>query len=129
MTIYLAGPWIERKAVKTVANLFQERGFSLTSAWYDSQEDTLQEGDFQIQADKDCRQLLAANVFVVLNWGVSEGKATELGLALAWDKPCIVLGPRNSSNIFHYLPEVFHAPTFEMAVKELTRLQASPPLH
>ena len=127
MTIYLAGPWVDRKAVKLVAKLFQERGFSLTSTWHDSHED-LQEEEFQARADKDCRQLLAADVFVVLNWCKSEGKATELGLALAWDKPCIVLGPRGP-NIFHYLPEVFHAPTFERAVDELTRLQAAPPLH
>lgn len=58
----------------------------------------------QEQAEADFSDLLQADVLFYINSMLSEGKATELGLAMATLKPIIVIG-KPERNIFLFLGE------------------------
>jgi len=67
-------------------------------------------------ATNDFNGVKNANVLVLLNSSYSEGKAVELGLALAWNKPICVIG-RNVSNVFLNFPHITKVDTPEEALE------------
>lgn len=110
MRVYLAGPWKMREWVAEWAKQFEDRGIELTHDWWNHDVPDLNPLEMRVCAANDLFAVGEADCLVVFDGKVSEGKATELGLALAWKMPVIVLhadkGPFH--NIFHYLPEIIH---------------------
>lgn len=53
------------------------------------------------------------------------GRHVECGLAIAWNIPCWVIGPRE--HIFHWLPQVQVFATWDEAVEHLAAIRASSP--
>lgn len=65
---------------------------------------------------------------LLLNLGMSAGKATELGIAYILGCPIIVVGPPATpfgpyGNIFYYLPEIHLVETLAAAVETLHAIE------
>lgn len=105
--IYVAAPWIHKETARAARDVLVEGGFEVTSRWLDIHTD-VQENDpkkadyLAEQAIHDVTDVNNADILILLNISKSEGKAVETGLALAWNKPVILVGER--TNIFHWLP-------------------------
>lgn len=120
--IYIAAPWFHRDTARGADLLMRIRGHRLRSTWYFSQAALDPGGEFQAfshQAQQDLRDLDDADTLIVLNLAMSEGKAVELGYALAEGKAVYVVGERSSVNIFHFLPEVGVFATLEEALDDI----------
>lgn len=114
MIIYTAGPFADREYVKDVRDALQAAGFKVKADWLDidaPSDREVSEAYLQEMAGIDYGQCSAADILVYCNTGYkSEGKATELGIALALGKPIYVVGPGGrSNNIFLNLGQ----PVFE----------------
>lgn len=115
MKLYLAGPWLDRAVMPAMAKRVEDAGHTVTHKWWDVEGDILklktENPDFDETAymtehavlDRDA--VHEADLLIVLNSQKSEGKATEQGMAIALDKPIIIIGTKGlaSGNIFHYL--------------------------
>lgn len=111
MKLYIAGPWVRRPDVIEAAKRFEEAGHVITSRWFTHEGDAndptgASKPDEEIiqQAIEDIEDVLRAECIVVLNLQKSEGKAVETGLAIAFGKGIISVGPR--TNIFQLLGEI-----------------------
>lgn len=108
MRIYIAAPWTHKTDAARVASLLETAGHTITKRWWEHCEvpgyltaDHSNDDELTEQALQDIDGVLTADVFVLLNYEKSEGKAVETGIALAVGIPIIVVGGR--SNLFHYL--------------------------
>ena len=112
--LFIAGPWADREQVQVVGRTLTEAGYIITSRWLsehtDIPDDTPDREELLLkQAMDDIEDVANADGFVYCNFRMSEGKATELGLALAWGKPILLIGPRTcngpgTGNIYLKMP-------------------------
>src|SRR3990167_4537398 len=102
--VYLAAPWKRKDEAKLGKIQLEEAGLEVTSRWIDlvKGEDVIDFKFFEEEAIHDVQDVYRADILILLNLEKSEGKSAEMGMALAWNKPVIIVGER--SNIFHYLP-------------------------
>jgi hypothetical protein len=107
MKVYVASPWSDRNLAATFAERLEARGVEITHKWW------LKEGDYEEItpefarecAEKDFFGVYDADCLLLINTSLSEGKAVEMGLALAWGVPIVAVG-KPSRNLFHHLPQV-----------------------
>ena len=125
--IYVAAPWGCKPDALVAQRQFEAAGFEVTSRWITTHEDA-EYSDladpahaemFAQHAIDDVRDVQASDVFVILNLALSEGKATEFGIAYMLGIPVIVVGPC-SRNLFYRLPGVFQADSVAEAIIGLT---------
>lgn len=104
MRIYLAAPWTHRQELPTIATAVTQIGYTITHDWWN--HDMPDNNLFGLRqcAENDFTAVATADVFGLLNFEKSEGKSVETGVALAYGKRMVGVGPRYS-NIFHYLPQ------------------------
>jgi nucleoside 2-deoxyribosyltransferase len=126
-TFYTAGPWADRAQVKEVANSLRNAGYTVNSRWLDVPEvapDGMTHEEYQIQqAINDLSDVLAADALIYVNTGTkSEGKATELGVAIGTMKPIIVIGGK-ANNIFLHLPGMPFFDSIEAAIVKFKELE------
>ena len=125
--IYLAGPFGTKIEMRQRRSALLARGFTVNARWIDEDQFTSDSkpsdvgeapsADYLRQyAEIDLADAKACDWFVVFP-GQGAGHHTELGVALALNKPIIVIGPKN--NIFHYLPDVYHLDTWADFLTEL----------
>lgn len=117
MKIYVAAPWDYRETARQAGQTLSEAGFRVVSTWWYREDQGSQHYGPDAAADLD--ELQKADVLIVLNLCISEGKAVELGYALAQKKMVIVVGERSRVNIFHYLPQVVNTGTLDDALAVL----------
>lgn len=125
MRVYVAGRWADRESVAKVALTFEGRGFEVVSRWIKRPGETLpyhaySEADYRQSAEADWLDLIRCDVFVLLNDPEPSpgGRHVETGLALAWKKRVMVVGPP-SQNVFHYLPGVERFANIDEAIAAL----------
>ena len=103
--IYIAGPWKDRPHVIDQAQKLREAGFTVDCRWLtanDVADDDPNRAQYlKDQAMNDIEDLIKADLLMVINTRQSEGKAVELGMAIAALKRIIIIGDR--TNIFNYL--------------------------
>lgn len=117
-SIYLAGPWKRREEVRKTRDVLVKAGFNITSRWLDAPDLDQTNADSMVQEAKhDLEDILDADIMIVDNLEVSEGKSVEQGIALILDIPIIVIGKR--SNVFQYMPQVTNVATVDEALKEM----------
>jgi nucleoside 2-deoxyribosyltransferase len=127
VTFYTAGPWKDRDKVRVVAEKLRDEGYRVNSRWLDVPEEA-PEGmtyeEYQVQqANHDLHDVVAADALIYVNTGYkSEGKATELGIAIAMLKPIIAIGGK-ANNIFLNL-NIPNFPTIEEAITFLKEQEA-----
>ena len=119
MKLYLAAHYARRDELKEYARAFESAGHQVTSRWLTSEQvDAIHETTTSIPieargaAQEDYDDLAQADVLVSFTDPPRKGATTrggrhvEFGLAMAWNKTLILIGPRE--NIFHCLPQVKH---------------------
>lgn len=110
--VYLAAPWNDRAAMPERAEAFALAGFEITQRWWEKESglsNTGYTGDPTVvmnYAVEDMQGVVNADVVVVYQTGLSEGKAVEQGIALALGIPIVSVGVLGEvKNIFHFLPD------------------------
>jgi nucleoside 2-deoxyribosyltransferase len=107
MRVYVAAPWADRSAAHIFAVALRHQGFEITRNWWDAE---CEEDDYEMLAEHAVEDIYAvedADAFVLLQLDKSEGKAVEMGVALAAGIPIIVVTyGGNPSNIFQHHPSV-----------------------
>ena len=116
---YTAGPFKEQAFVRGVAEKLREAGYEVNSRWLESSPDAPEgvsmDDYLHQQAIRDLEDIFEADALIYVNTGYkSEGKATELGVAIATLKPIIIIGDR-SNNVFLNL-NIPAYPTIEEAI-------------
>ena len=124
MRVYLAAPWSYRSSAAVEASKLEKAGHVITEPWWHHQDvngDDSASDELLLQARKDLAGINNADVFVLLNLAKSEGKAVEMGIALAYQMPIFAVGKRgeHSANVFHYLPQVQWFGSVEEVIDEL----------
>ncbi len=105
-----------------IAAQLEAAGHTITERWWEH-EDPLDYADpanlnaLEERATCDYLGVVTANVVVLINSKKSEGKAVEMGIAIALFKPIILVGER--TNIFHFIPSVVPVPDVRAAIYKL----------
>lgn len=121
MKIYIAAPWVRKSEAIMAAWDFEQAGFTITKRWWEHREvpgylvNDHDNAELRQQADEDMRGVHIADLFVLLNYEKSEGKAVETGFALAAGIPILLVGGK--SNLFHYSAGVTEAGSVGEAVE------------
>lgn len=127
--IYLAAPWVYRVEAREAKQALVNAGLSVVSGWTEREEGNGtydQDAAFlQHHAKLDADEVQAADTLVILNLTKSEGKASEMGMALAQGKRVVLVGPR-TGNIFYHLPEVEQVDTLDAAIALLGGIPQEP---
>jgi nucleoside 2-deoxyribosyltransferase len=105
MEIYLAAPWVEKDLMDDRARAFEDLGHTITWKWWNVKEDPeANHPALRLQAEDDYAGVKRAEVLILFNTGLSEGKSFEQGVATAFCKPIIAIGSKEvSKNVFHYM--------------------------
>ena len=123
MKVYLAGRYSRKEELKGYADQIRAAGHEVTSRWLQGDHQVREASDAETDsvsvpvdgrpyALDDFEDLGLSDVVVSFTetprkGGDSRGgRHVEFGLALAWDKRVLVVGPRE--NVFHTLPQVLH---------------------
>ena len=115
--VYLAASYGRRDEVRDYAYRLGKLGYIITSRWLTDNHSIPSAQEVEAARDsiplvgsefagKDVEDVRAADIFVMFSEsptsGVSRGgRHVEFGLAMAWEKKIIVIGPRE--NVFHTL--------------------------
>jgi hypothetical protein len=123
-TFYTAGPMKDQQAVREVAEKLRAAGYTVNSRWLDIEDGTNKDEEYlQKMAVIDLEDVLKADALIYVNTGTkSEGKATELGVAIGTMKPIIVIGGK-ANNIFLNLPGLPFFDTVEEAIEKFKELE------
>jgi hypothetical protein len=100
MRVYVAAPWKQREAAREVAYRLIVAGLLVTSRWLWSHGDTDDPTLLNIEAHHDLEDVRQAQIMLVLNLEMSEGKATEQGIAL--ERGMHIIGVGRPTQIFHH---------------------------
>ena len=123
-SVYLASRYRRRKELENYAQDLANQGWEVTSRWVFGHH----ENDCRsptIYALEDWDDLARAQWMMAFTEEPNDhgsysrgGRHVELGMALAWGKNVVIVGPRE--NVFCHLPQVRQADTFEAAVSMMT---------
>lgn len=105
-----------------IAAQFEASGHVLTERWWEVEgsadySNPKHYGMYEDRAVADFMGVVNADAVVVINHEKSEGKAVEMGFAIALFKPIILVGP--PSNLFHFMPSVHQVKDVRAAIKSL----------
>lgn len=106
LKIYVAGPWQDREdVVKPIAAKLVGAGYEVTSRWLEvpdvADDDPHRLEYLKEQAQHDLEDVVKADALVYVNSRKSEGKATELGVAIARLMPIVVIGGLENNVFLH----------------------------
>lgn len=127
MRLYLAAPWVNRLDMPEIAAEFEAAGHEITHKWWDVESKSESEYDkmfLRYCAIADVAGVVSADKVVVINRSKSEGKAVEQGIAIANNKPIVIIGQRgeHSKNVFHYLDNYQWVDNIQDAVAKVGEL-------
>lgn len=130
LKVYLAGPWKHKVQMAEEKKKFQSVGFDVISTWTELGLDNQEDYDAsckESEALRDMAQIRDADVMVIYNLDKSEGKATELGMALILNKPVILVGERKG-NVFYHVSSVIQVKSTTEAIQRMLGRPASSPV-
>jgi nucleoside 2-deoxyribosyltransferase len=128
LNVYIACPWKHKETAKQVKSQCLAAGLSVTSRWIDFELDPNFVYDYPTQvmhdeAMKDLEDVANSDAMLYMNLAKSEGKATEMGFAIANDIPVFVVGGKDN-NVFLHSDYVHHYDTVEAVIAELVAFGA-----
>lgn len=115
MKIYVAASYPRKAEALRIANRLKELGHQITSRWLTEDEGYVSDDREQETVEQMKKRMAEAAVRDILDVGVCEllvcltdgepqlsrgGRHAEFGMALAWSKQLILIGPREC--VFHY---------------------------
>ena len=123
-TIYIAAPFIRQLEARQKADELNSMGFTVTSHWIYEEDSLISEEseNIAISAHRSIKDIDAAQYFLLLADHDSRtgGKHFETGYAYATGKNLMIVGRRE--NVFHHLPRLIFAQTWEEAKGRLERV-------
>ena len=126
MRLYIAAPWVDKEKMPAIADRIVKAGHEITHAWWEVEEapnDPTRAAYLREHAIADLNGVRNADLVVVLNTVKSEGKATEQGIAIAYNKAIIGVGDKTVAvNVFHYLPNYIWVEDLDELMKVLDTL-------
>jgi nucleoside 2-deoxyribosyltransferase len=134
--IYLAARYSRRLELVDYRRELEKLGFSVTSKWLDGDHQMSAAGSDQAEAAhrrrlalEDWDDLRNADLVIVFTeaprtTSTRGGRHVELGAAIAWGKPTIVVGPRE--NVFCHLPAIDVVDRWERALELLEQRHPAP---
>ena len=128
VSVYLAAPYASKDQIRRHASELVALGCDVTAQWLDEPHaatvpfTSRDPEELRAFARRDISDIARADVFIFFSLDPDQptkrgGRHVEFGLAIAQRKRMIVVGPRE--NIFHFLPDVEVAPTFNAAIELL----------
>ena len=121
MNLYLAAPWASRDTLPAIATQFEAAGHTIIERWWEHADVDFANPrnipELEDIATRDFMGVVQADVLVVINSALSEGKAVEMGIAIARFIPIILVGTR--TNIFHFIPSVYPVRDVRAALRKL----------
>ena len=108
-SIYLAARYSRLTEIREYADKLKAWGHDVTSDWMYGELDHAPSGEeWANPAIRDKRQVKESDVLIAFTEDSNESfvrgsRHVELGMAIAWEKRVIIVGPRE--NVFCYLPE------------------------
>ncbi len=135
LKVYLAAPYRHKERIKEVAAELRASGITVTSRWLEEPyKSTISPIDLPYETNRhyamqDIEDVSAADVLVLFTDPTKTifraGRHVEFGIAvglgLSRPFPIFVVGPEHE-NIFHYLGQVQHFETWEVAKEKLLQL-------
>lgn len=132
MNIYLAARYSRHKEMQQVAAALTSQGHHVTSRWILGDHDIRAHGDSEadrympLWAQEDWVDLYAADTCISFTEAPGDipgrgrgGRHVEQGIALAFQKRCIVVGFRE--NVFHWLPQIEYYATWHACLTALSQ--------
>ncbi len=133
MIAYLAARYSRNEEMRGVRDVLEALGHTVTSRWIDKHEGKLEESftpealtanpeSCSVFASDDMYDLATADTvisFTSADGGGKGGRHVEFGMALAFYKRIIIVGPRE--NIFHTLPLIEHHINWSRFVMSLSK--------
>lgn len=109
MNVYLAAPWELQGDVRALRDALVDAGIHSVARWLDADSNTYTE-EWASNCFWDIQRCDVLMLWNPESWGRigTGGRHVEVGLALALEKPVILLGAR--TNIFHHLAGVVLVP-------------------
>jgi len=122
MHLYIAAPWATRHDMPEIVARFEAAGHTVPCRWWEFPDvPNMQHPDYHDQLEDNAVQdylgVIQAEALVVINSDLSEGKAVEMGMAIAHNLPVVLIGER--TNLFHFIPSVVVVPDVRQALRKL----------
>ena len=131
MKIYLAAAYQRQLEMRAVAIVLTSWGHTVTSRWIGDDQETTPLGGFGVDAIRhylpearaaavrDCVDMAHAELVISFTDGqpARGGRHVEFGMAYAWEKRLIVVGPRE--HVFHALADVEWYPDWETCARHM----------
>lgn len=116
--VYLAAPWAQKMEASIAKQRLIAAGLDVVSGWTERENTPAEIAPERMreQAELDRDEVNVADVLVILGLSKSEGKATEMGMALARGKRVILVKSDCVGNIFYNLPNVQRVDTLDEAI-------------
>lgn len=124
--IYVAAPWKDRNLAANIAADLEYCGYIITQKWwiFEGEEENTSWDFKKLCATLDAAGVRTADAVVMLNTQKSEGKAVEMGLAIAYQIPIVIIGDKEKrGNIFQTMDCCHWVPDVTTALKTLEKLQ------
>jgi hypothetical protein len=125
--VYLAAQYGRKEELKAYRDMFQERGYEVTSRWLDEtgkdynsalRDHSIADTDRAFHADRDENDISDSDYFIQFTeepygkkYPGTGGRHYETGLARAWGLRLFIVGWRE--NIFHDLPQFTYCADLE----------------
>lgn len=119
--LYIAAPWARKAEALKVRQQIRDAGISVGSSWMDDPDLPYEQASSQEDAERDIDELQHSDALLFLNLEMSEGKATELGMALMLGIPIFCIGGK-ARNVFLHLPSITHIGSVEEFLSALQSL-------
>lgn len=131
--IYLAADFSRQEEMGRYRDILEGLGHTITSSWLDNLDKTEGVGINGIPitnenlaclanyANIDISDIRNSDIVILFTTGklTRGGRQTEFGIARAWQKQLVIVGPRE--HVFHCLPEIQQYPTWHSFVIEFSR--------
>jgi len=121
MKVYIAAPWADKSKMPVIGQRLEANGHSITHTWCDTPAGLSR----REQAVLDFHGVKEADIVVVMNTALTEGKSFEQGVAVSFNKPIIAVGTIGEfcDNVFHYLDHYRWVKTLDEAIDVLNTIQ------
>lgn len=129
MRVYMASMFKRRAELASYIPLLEAAGHTCTSRWLVEDHEMSYDTEADRFAREDCADVVAAHAMINFTEVMPYtdmlvgrgGRHVEFGLAVAWETPICIVGPRE--NVFHHLSWVVQVDDIHQAIKWLETIQ------